>query len=88
MFNNFIILTGMMYQPVQTACGTQLVGKCSVSRCFNNIGSIISANRNSGKNLRREIFMWRPGCDSVFPGTVMKVYFRGDEAPTGPPGSP
>lgn len=62
MFNKSIILTGMVQQPVETACGTQLVGKCSVSCCFNNIGSIISANRNSGKNVRNEIFIWNFSC--------------------------
>lgn len=80
MSNNFIILTGMMYQPVKTACGTRLMGKCSVSCCFNNIGSIISANSNSGKNLRSEIFIWNFSCNYVFPGTAVKVHFLGDEA--------
>lgn len=82
MSNNVIILTGMMYQTVKTACGTRLMGKCSVSRCFNNIGSIIGANRNSGKNLSSEIFIWNLGCDYVFPGTAVKVHFLGDEAAT------
>lgn len=55
------------------------MGKCLVLCCFNNIGFIISVNRNSGKNLRREIFIWNFGCDYVFLGIVMKVYFLGDE---------
>lgn len=80
MFNNSILLTGMMWQPAETACGTQLMGKCSVSCCFNNIGSILSANRNSGKNVSNEIFIWNFSCDYGSP-TTLKVHVLGDEKP-------
>lgn len=54
------------------------MGKCLVLCCFNNIGFIFSVNRNSGKNVSNEIFIWNFSCDYGF-FIILKVYVLGDE---------